>query len=85
MHRLRGKSGYKLYWQPDTTKGNNVGTLTQESPDGDELQNIHYFYGCGSRRQKDMIEEGGKSRQSWTYDYMKFFGREVMEDFGVKF
>ena len=79
MNSLRGRSGHKLYWQPAS------GTLIQESPDGNELQNIYYFYGCGTRTQTNMIEEGGTDRKSWTYNFMKFFGREAMEDFGVRF
>jgi len=77
MNRLRGRDGFEV-----TIDVNN--NLVQNDPSGNPLSNIHYFYGCG-RKQGEIKVEAGTKRRSPTYGFVKFFGQEEMEKYGVKF
>jgi len=76
MDGIRGHLGHNLTISDD-------GILTTECPNGKQL-NVHFFYGCGLP-QSHIKEEGGEKRKLPVYRFLKFFGQEEMEKFGVKF
>lgn len=77
MNRLRGTSGYRV-----TIKD---GDLVALRPDGSDLsQNVHFFYGCGLPEQ-EIKDHAGIARKKPLYKFLRFFGREEMEKYGVLF
>jgi hypothetical protein len=77
INRLRGQDGFEV----TIDEKNN---LVQKDASGNPLSNIHFFYGCG-KKQDEIKTEAGTKRRSPTYGFIKFFGQEEMEKFGVKF
>ena len=76
LNKIRGKPGYEV-----TITGND---LVQKDPSGNLLTGIHFFYGCG-KEEKQIIEVAGTKRKLPVYGFVKFFGKESMENYGVQF
>ena len=77
ISKLRGQEGFEI-------SINEENNLLQKDPSGNPLNDIHYFYGCG-KKQDEIKTEAGIKRKSPIYGFIKFFGQEQMENFGVKF
>ena len=83
MNRLRSEDGYKVVRCYDESAKRDK--LVQTDLSGKELKTLHYFYGCGKRKE-DILEKAGTRRDSSsTYQFVKFFAREDMEKYGVQF
>ena len=77
MNRIRGLEGH------DVSIDSND-QLICKNPQGELLQDIHFFYACGL--PEDQIkQDGGDKRKKILYQFVKFFGKEEMERFGVQF
>jgi hypothetical protein len=48
------------------------------------LTGIDFFYGCG-QEEKTIVKDGGNKRKLPVYTFVKFFGKESMEKYGVQF
>ena len=62
--------------------------LIQQDPDGNKLNNIYFFFGCGertNRQLREFLSDMKSTIVSPPEKLMKFFGSDVMSEYGVRF
>ena len=89
MNRLRGQDGFEVYIEKKVVEGEKkesvIETMIEKDPEGNSLSGkIYYFYGCG-QKEGEIKEKAGTKRKLALYQFIRFFGQETMEHYGVKF
>jgi hypothetical protein len=76
LSKIRGKEGYQVEIQKKK--------LRMKGPDGNELNDVHFVLGCG-KNSCDIAKRVKHNEKFLSYDFLKFFGRNEMENQGIKF